>query len=373
MLISSKGRIALLTGTVLSIGFAAPALADENTADKQEPQSNYPVVSGEVVIELQNEYTTDSDDPATDDYNNMFLRTEVAPTIQFNENFSIDGVLVFENIQDREPNEDNFFDNEGIFIEEIKLNYENGPWAAWAGKFNPGFGVGWDFRGIWGEDFAEDYEITEKIGVGASYTFETEGFGAHTFAANTFFADTTFLSGSVITKRDVLDKDDGGVSNTEDFSSFVVSLSGEDLAGVENLYYTLGYRNQSEGDVDTGGDNENGFVVTLGHNFAVSERVEMDALVEYVDINNFEAGTDDNRYLTTSLITTIDDQWNVTASYTSRDIDSTVGDSDDHLFQLSGGYDFGQGTTAEIGWRNAEEGNVDTDIVGALVRHTFEF
>lgn len=381
MLISSKGRIALLTGTVLSIGFAAPALADENTADKnsdtsmekQEPQSNYPMVSGEVVIELQNEYTTDSDDPATDDYNNMFLRTEVAPTIQFNENFSIDGVLVFENIQDREPNEDNFFDNEGIFIEEIKLNYENGPWAAWAGKFNPGFGVGWDFRGIWGEDFAEDYEITEKIGVGASYTFETAQFGAHTFAANTFFADTTFLSGSVITKRDVLDKDDGGVSNTEDFSSFVVSLSGEDLAGVENLYYTLGYRNQSEGDADTGGDNETGFVVTLGHNFAVSERVEMDALVEYVDINNFEAGTDDNRYLTTSLITTIDDQWNVAASYTSRDIDSTGGDSDDHLFQLSGGYDFGQGTTAEIGWRNAEEGNVDTDIVGALVRHTFEF
>ena len=30
-------------------------------------------------------------------------------------------VLVFENIQDREPNEDNFFDNEGIFIEEIKV------------------------------------------------------------------------------------------------------------------------------------------------------------------------------------------------------------------------------------------------------------
>lgn len=367
MVISTKRRLGLLTGAVIFLGCVNPVQAEEKV------ENNFPMVSGEVVIELQNEFTTDSDDSATDDHNNMFLRTEVAPRIQLNENFAIDGVLVFENIQDRDPDEDNYFDNEGIFVEEIKLNYENGPWAVWAGKFNPGFGSAWDYRGIWGEDFAEDYEITEKIGVGASYTFETEAAGTHTISAHTFFADTTFLSGSVITKRDVLDKDDGGVSNTENFSSFVVSLEGEDLAGVENLYYKLGYRNQAEGDADSGGDNESGFAVTLGHNFAVNERVQMDALVEYVDISNFEAGTDDNRYLTTSLITTLDEKWNVTASYTSREIDSTGGDSNDHLFQLSGGYDFGQGTTAEIGWRNSEEGGEDTDIIGALVRHTFEF
>ena len=124
----------------------------------------------------------------------------MAATLQFNENFYIDGVAVFENIQDREPNESNFFDNEGIFIEEIKLNYERGAWGAFAGKFNPGFGIAWDYgRGIWGEDFAEDYEITERLGFGASYTFDTETYGSHTLTASTFFADTTFQSGSVIT------------------------------------------------------------------------------------------------------------------------------------------------------------------------------
>jgi len=81
-------------------------------------------------MELQNEYTVDSDDAATDEYNNLFFRTEVAPTIQLNENFFVDGVIVWEDIQDREPNESNFFDNEGVFVEELKLNYENGAWGA---------------------------------------------------------------------------------------------------------------------------------------------------------------------------------------------------------------------------------------------------
>lgn len=369
-----------MTGTILSTILVSNAYAGETDSLHEAAEraglstSSYPHIGGEVVMELQNEYTVDSDDPATDEHNNMFFRTEVAPTLAINENFHIDGVAVLENIQDRDPNDNNYFDNEGIFIEEIKLNYENGAWAAWAGKFNPAFGIAWDFgRGIWGEDFAEDYEITEKLGVGGSYTYGNESIGAHTLAANTFFADTTFLSGSVITKRDQLDKKDGGVSNTEDFSSFVVSLEGEDLAGVENLYYKLGYRNQAEGDASVG-DHETGYVATIGHAVSLSDRVGVDGLVEYVDISNFENSTSDNRYFTTSLITTIDEQWNVTASYTDRDIRTPgAADVDDYLLQVSGGYDFGQGTTAEIGWRSSEEGGVDSDVVGGLIRHSFAF
>lgn len=357
-----------------NILIATTALAIPLLHVGQAAADTYPNISGEVVMELQNEYTVDSDTPTTDEHNNLFFRTEVAPTLQFNENFFADGVLVWEDIQDRDPNDDNFLDNEGAFIEEIKLNYENGPWAAWAGKFNPGFGIAWDFgRGIWGEDFAEDYEITEKIGVGGRYTFETQNAGSHTVAANTFFADTTFLSGSVVTKRDQLNKSDGGVSNTEDFSSYVISLDGENLAGVENLYYKLGYRNQDEGDNTAGGGRETGYVATLGHVFPINNRVEIDGLLEFADINNFEAGTADHQYTTASFVTTIDENWNVAASFTSRDIDNVGADADDHLLQISGGYDFGQGTTLELGWRNAEENGSDSDIVGGLVRHVFEF
>ncbi len=48
-------------------------------------------------------------------------------------------------------------------------------------------------------------------------------------------------------------------------------------------------------------------------------------------------------------------------------------DMNDHLFQLSGGYDFGNGLTLEGGWKSTEESSVDTDILGALARYTVEF
>lgn len=354
----------LLTGAALTTALTAAAHAE-----------TYPNISSELVLELQNEYTTNSDDASREDYNNAFFRSELATTVQLNEHFFIDGVAVFENIQNIEPNESNFFDNEGVFIEDIKLNYQNGPVALLAGKFNPAFGIAWDFgRGIWTEDFAEDYEITEKIGVGARYRFGNDKIGTHNLIASSFFADTTFLSGSRITGREQLNKRDGGTSNTEDFSSFTVALEGENLAAVKNLYYKLGYRHQAEGDASTGGDDETGYVVTLGHVFPVTNRVSMDALVEYTDISNFDTGTADNQYFTANVITTFDDAWNLTVGYTARDItDAGTADINDHLVQVSGGYDFGQGTTAELGWRGSKEAGSDTDIIGGLIRHTIAF
>ena len=331
-----------------------------------------PSLSAEVVMELQNEYRADSEDGTIDEYNNMFFRTEVAPTLQLTDNIYIDGVGVFENIQDPDPDEHNFFDNEGAFIEELKINFEFGNTHIFAGKFNPLFGSAWDFgRGIWSEDFAEDYEITERIGGGVSHTFETEGSGSHTFTGNAFFADTTPLSRAVITSRDDLDLSDGGVANTEDPSSFAVSYEGHDFPLAPDLYVQVAYRDQAEGDADVGTDRERGFVGTVGNVFPVNDAVEIDALFEVADINNFETGPDDNRYIYGSVITHIHD-WNVALGFTSRDIDGPT-DAEDHLFQLSTGYDFGQGTTAEIGWRNSNEGGDNTNVVGGLVRHIIEF
>jgi hypothetical protein len=55
----------------------------------------------------------------------------------------------------------------------------------------------------------------------------------------------------------------GGVSNTEDFSSYAFSLEGENANGIENLYYQLAYRDQDEGNADTGGERERGYQAYL--------------------------------------------------------------------------------------------------------------
>lgn len=332
-------------------------------------------LSGEVVMKLQGESGVDG---ANDDNrrHRIFLRTEVAPTLRVSENIHIDGVFVLEPVHDPDPGRDAYFKDEGIFAEEIKLTFGYGPWAAFAGKFNPAFGSVWDYgRGIWSEDFAEDYEITEKIGFGVRYTHETPDFGTHAVIASTLFADTTFLSQSVVTKRGRTDKSDGGASNPEDFSSFVVSLEGEKAAGVEDLYYKLGYRYLGEGDADrrAGGADETGWVATLGHVFRPTDRIALDVLGEYADIRDFEGVSgEDRHYASASVIATLDESWSLTVGYTVRTIDG-ADEHDDYLLQVSDGYDFRNGLTLEAGWKQTEESGEGDNILGALARYSFGF
>lgn len=141
-------------------------------------------------------------------------------------------------------------------------------------------------------------------------------------------------------------------------------MSGENLAGVDGLTYQIGFRNLGAADNSATGDDETGFTFGGGYNFPVSDRVEMDTLLEYVNIKNFEGATEDREYIYANLITTIDENWNVTAGYTHRSTED-VGAADVN--------DFGNGLTLEAGWRSAEEASLDTDIIGGLARYTLEF
>jgi len=321
--------------------------------------------SAEVVVEVQHHEETEHD--------HTFVRTEVAPTIAFNEQWSIDGVIVLEPLDKDMHWSHRTVDREGVFAEELKLNYASDNFELFAGKFNPGFGTAWDARGIWGEDFAEDYEITEKLGFGASYTLQTANWGAHTLTASTFFSDTSFLSQSVVTSRGRTRLADGGAGNTEDFSSYAISLDGEELAGIAGLNYHIAYRFQEHGDANVGADDESGYAATLNYTHALTQRISVNLMQEYVIIDNFDSSADDYTYNTSSLITTIDDKWNVTLGYTERVIDVSGGSqTDDHLFQVSGGYDFGNGLTLDAGWRFVEESNHDHDTFGLLARYQFD-
>ena len=219
-------------------------------------------LSTEVVVEAQSQKETEHD--------HTFLRTEVAPTLAFNEHWFIDGVLVLEPL-DREEltRRRRTFDREGVFVEELKLNYqhsiEDHSVQIFIGKFNPAFGTAWDARGIWGEDFAEDYEITEKLGVGGAFTLQTASLGIHTVSASSFFSDTSALSQSIISTRGRTNKRDGGAANTEDLSSYAIALDGEQLGGITGLNYHFAYRHLKRGDANIGADDESGYAVTINY------------------------------------------------------------------------------------------------------------
>ncbi|MGB4056607.1 MAG: hypothetical protein WBK77_00810 [Alphaproteobacteria bacterium] len=333
-----------------------------------------PALHGLVLFELENDWNFDSDDEDSE-INNTYLNVEPYIVLSLTDKLAIESTLVFEQVQDLDPGEDGFFDNEGLYVEQLMLSYTDEHFSVFAGKYGPTFGTAWDLTpGVYGVDFAEDYELAEKIGGGASCTFGNDATGEHTITGNVFFADTTFLSDSTITRRGDLDESDGGISNTEDLSSFSLTLDSENVFAVEGLNTHLGYRNQDEGDADVGLDNESGYVAGVNYTFPLSDRVEAMVLAEWAGIYDVDGASDDTNYLTLGGSVTIDGHWNVAASYTARNTDvAGGGDVDDYLAQTSVGYQFDNGIAFDVGYSNREEASVETSTVGALLSYTYEF
>lgn len=335
-----------------------------------------PSIQTEAVFELQFE----DGHKATDNNNersNTFARSEIAPTVTLNDNFFIDGVAVFEQLQSEPAGNSTFFDNEGLFIEELKLNYANNDFSAFIGKFNPAFGIAWDYgRGVWSEDYAEDYEITEMLGFGAAYSLNTPKIGTYTFTASTFYTDTSSLSDSAITARTRTDLNSGGAANTESLNSYVVSVDAANFLNVENLTMHLSHRHLARGEVDTVGEDEKGYAVNIAYTVNINDVWALDNLIEYAAINNFGADStsDDRQYLSASVISTFYENWNITTGFTQRRSKTSGNNAtDDYLIQVTGGYAFKNGLTLEAGWKSTNNEGDKTHILGGLARYTINF
>jgi len=351
-----------------------PALAFLYSASLYTPAHAQPELSGSVLIEIQNDWTYSSDDEGAET-NTLFTKTEPYLNLAFTDTLSLEAAMVLEPVQATDPGDDTIFANEGLFFEELKLSYSDDHYGVFAGKFNPNFATAWDLApGIYGPDFAEDYELTERIGFGASYSLATQNTGTHTISASSFFLDTSALSGSFITRRGKTDKSDGGVSNTEDFSSYALALDSENAAGLEGLNTHIGHYNQSEGDADTGLDNETGYALSAYYSLPLTDTVDAMVLGEWVGILNLEGSEDDIAYLTASAGLEWENGWNLAASYTDRDTDAQNGnDIEDYMYQISTGYTFANGISADIAYRGSEESNVDTHMLGAMIAYSYDF
>lgn len=327
-------------------------------------ETAYPRLEATLPFELQNDFAYESDDPAVE-LNNTFAVIEPEVSLQFSRTISVEAGFVFENVRD--PVGDRFFEDQGLFVEQLFLQYAGDGFALKAGKFNPAFGVAWDLApGIYGVDFAEDYELTEKVGFGADVTLGDETTGEHTLSAATYFADTSVLSQSFLTSRGETRIGSSGPSNTEDFSSFAVSLGSEGLPALGGMGYSLGIAHQAAGVGNT--DDETSYAAAIFGSVALSDSVAWEPLAEYIRQENAGATIADRDYLTLGSAF-LYGPWNLSLSYTGRNLDpNTAGtsDVDDTLLQVSGGYEFDNGVTADLGYRFSEEASVDTHMIGIL-------
>lgn len=340
----------------------APALAD-------------PGFSGEVDAQVQNNSVFSSDNP-DDERSVVFTKIEPTVSYGFTDHLSVQAHMVFEPVQDVDPGKNSYFDNEGLYVQELTVRYDTDRYGFYAGKFNPSFGFMFEQGpSIYGNDFAQDYEVTERLGVGGYYVFGDERTtGLHTLSANLFRADTTFLSRSTITTRGQLHRADGGVSNTSAPLSFSLGLDSEDICGIDGLDTHLSYRNQRPGDSDNGLDSEQGYAAGFTYTRPLTSRLDGLAQFEWAGIRNADGSSDDIDYASSSLTFTLDHSWKFTGAYSQRTTDVSGGDTvRDHLSEVTVGYDFSSGIGVNLGYVTAEEDNVDRQGVGLLMTYEQEF
>lgn len=363
----------LLTASALSFALlASPALAQEK--DK--------LIEGAVLFELHanDNYTSKNRD---NEYQENFLRSELATIINLPANFKIESNIVFEKINDQGavPEDRSFDEGEGAFFEELKLRYEFADhFSVFAGKFNPLYGVAWDWgRGIYTHKLAEEYEQTQKIGFGATAEFE-----GNTLEVSAFHNDSKYLDETVIVKRDEASPgNDGAPGNTNNFESFAINLIGEDPFSVKGLNYHLGYLNLATDDFNANeprGD-QKGYLAGLGYVYEVNDNLTFDGLAEYNFFDNFEGNANAQRDFTTvNVVTNIYKNWNVTLGW-SKFVDhvAETQNATTSLYTVSGGYEFLEGSALkglklEVGYKELNEPeSISTKTVGFLARYVYEF
>lgn len=356
-------RSILAGAMVLSAGHA---LAEE--------EKTYPRIEVTVGVEIENDLTTKSDDKSTK-INDLYNTTEVATAIYFTNFLSIQSSTTFEPVLDPKPFKDRTFGDHGAYMDVLMVQFEQGPFTAVAGKFHPTFGTAWDVApGIFGSGFAEDYEISERLGGSVAFKLESES-GTHTFTASIYRADTSFLSGSAFTKRPRTYLSSGGPSNTKGLKSFTFTIDGEKIASLPGFTYHIGVSHQAKGQGDA--KNEFGVVLGASQEIDLGNEQTLTLLGEGAHLTHAGATVDNAFYLTGSGEYKTG-PWSASASHTWRQMIVKAGPNvNDHLSTVTAGYEIPDGPMAgvglNIGYKHVREAMVKSDVIGFVISKEFSF
>ena len=298
---------------------------------------------------------------------------EPSVRFQIDRYWSVFAHAVMESIGDPAKFENRRFEDIGLYIEDLFLTYDNGRLEARAGKLNTGFGTGWDrAAGVYGTDFAEDYETSERIGLFGGWQLAKGDSGDHSIWGGSFFADTTILSESALRGRGVTRREDGGVSNTESFESFILAINGEKIPFIGETGYHVSAMRQAAG--RNGTEDETSLAAAIFTSVDLGSGVSFEPFVEGVRIANAGGiASEDREYLVLSG-QFIWNGWNAALANTYRSTQrSNAADDRDTHFQISAGYRFAFGLSVDIGWKTVNVAHQETRTVGILAAYAIEF
>lgn len=303
--------------------------------------------SWEGEIELGYESLYDSAIPANED-DVAYGNAEFAAELALSDSVSIFGGLTFEEVEDGAGST-----GYGFYIHELGLQFGIGIADVKIGKVAPTFGTAWDSAaGFFASSLAEDYELTEQIGILADI-----GIGnASALSLGVFYADNTALSESAGFNRGRNSDTAGGAGNTGELNNVALQWTTE----LDNTYFYLGARYLSAGTGDV--SDETGVVAGFGHSFAAAG-APIDVFAEVASFEGFGGSADDATYATLNLAYTLGD-WTLSGTLARRDIDS-AGETD--LVTLAAEYEFGNGVLIGAGWADVDDAGTSDQIFGINV------
>jgi hypothetical protein len=344
----------------------------------------YPKVSGNALFEFKVDRITsknkDKDIPSSD--SNVYIDAKV--NLEFNKNWSVITNWAVEPVGDiDQSNPERYrtilannrgldFDREGLYIEQLKGQFENEDIRFTFGKFNPAFGTA--FRkekriGVFLTDFTRDYELREKIGVSGSALLENSE-----ISASLFFNDTTGLSNSAIEKRGREKSGDGRAGNNSNLSSYSIAMEGQDLFNIEDLFYNIGYRNLNVENI-AGRDNETGYVGGLEYSYPIGLNSSIIPFIEVAKINNMSGEVDRDTLYTTLALVGRYNKWTASVSHVTRKIrqKNFIGNIRDRQLQYSVGYKFTNNIAVDISRVGLKENNNKETLMGAVLSYMYTF
>jgi hypothetical protein len=367
----------LIIGCVLVGGMLSPLLADDS-ATNAVPEKRYPYLKADVSAEFYVDAVLSADNPdakGTDVYSSTELNAEV----HVNNRFSIMSGLVIEPVDDRHPGQDRFFEDHGLYVEQLFGKLHVTAFDVFAGKFNPAFGRAWDDApGIYGTDLAAGYELTERVGAGVLLERENTQIGTAKLQASVFHVDMSVFSHSAFTDRGPAYRLDGGLGDTGRMDSFAISLDGEKLPQLAGVSYNVGFVHQARGRNDS--DDQNGFVAGAQLTRSANE-LELRWITEaaYFDYGgDVYAGGDPDLFVNELSYFTIGFEakirnFHAAAAYSAREATMVNGTHfDDWQYQISGGMDLGFDWSLDLGYKVLKEQGQESRVLGLMLIKTIQ-
>lgn len=286
---------------------------------------------------------------ATDTYPTLDGTYWFAPV----EHFKLVTSITAEPVIEWQPGKSRFYDDVGIYGEELYAELDFEPGSVRAGKFDTTISeASAVLTGIHATDLADNFDTDERWGGELAMTFEALGL-ENQVTLNAFTTDRTVLSQSLFNDRGRARLSNGGAGNTSGVSSFSAVLDGCLGAAAADCYadgrygYRLAARFQRQGQrsaeqIDRGlaAHPETALLAAVTRRIGDDDKAFL-LLAEGGYLRHFEGGAND------AFAATLSAGWKTgsllyEATYTlQRDMIADGADVSEHLVDLTASYELG--------------------------------